>query len=396
MGEEPVKDSKSFVIFSAQYPPHMGGVEFFTRNIARALAGLGHRVLIVTNDTEGLGAGLSEEEGLEILRLPCHPLFSGRLPLPLNNSERRALLRRLNSRRFDGVLVNARFYPHSLLGMRLARSMGLTPVVLDHGSAWLSFSKPLLDPIVRLYERSLTMYGKRRYKPRYYGVSKKSSEWLNTFGIRSCGEISNSIDALEYRDQASARDFKKELGLSGDAFIVAFVGRLIPEKGVRVLIEASQSDALVKRGVVFLLAGDGPLASEVEAAQGLSLRWLGRLGRYDVSALLQQANVLCLPTRSEGFSTTLLEASACGCPSIVTDVGGARELIPSEDFGTIIPTSGVVDVIDACLNLADNRDLAEAQGKKCREWVENSFSWRASASSLVDAFNMSCYYSRVL
>lgn len=379
-------ESKSIAIFSAQYPPHMGGIESFTQNMARALAALGHKVLVVTNDTERLDMGVTCEGDVEVMRLPCRPLVSGRLPLSLNNGKRRALLRELGSRRFDGVLVNARFYPHSLLGMKVARSQGLVPVVLDHGSAWLSFSNPVLDPIVRLYERAFTAYGKLRYKPRYYGISKKSSEWLGTFGIKSCGEITNSIDASEYREQASVRDFKAELGLPDDAFVVAFVGRFIPEKGISSILEASRSEELRSRGVVFLLAGDGPLASEVEAAQGTSLKWLGRLGRPDVSALLQQADALCLPTRSEGFSTTLLEASACGCPSVVTDVGGARELIPSEEYGTIIASMEAAELIRAFSGLVDNRELSANQGEKCREWVERSCSWEASAQSLVKAF----------
>lgn len=379
-------ESKSIAIFSAQYPPHMGGIESFTQNMARALATLGHKVLVVTNDTEGLDTGLTREGDVEIMRLPCHPLVSGRLPLPLNNGRRRALLRELGSRRFDGVLVNARFYPHSLLGMKVARSQGLDPVVLDHGSAWLSFSNPVLDPIVRLYERAFTAYGKLRYKPRYYGISKKSSEWLGTFGIKSCGEITNSIDAPEYREQASDRDFKAELGLPDDAFVVAFVGRFIPEKGISSILEASRSEELRSRGVVFLLAGDGPLAPEVESARGASLKWLGRLGRPDVSALLQQADALCLPTRSEGFSTTLLEASACGCPSVVTDVGGAKELIPSEEYGTIIASMDARELIRTLSRLADNREVAASQGEKCRDWVERSCCWRSSAQSLVEAF----------
>lgn len=376
-------DSKCFALFSAQYPPHMGGIETFTQSISRALADLGNEVLVVTNDTEGLGAGITYEEGVEIMRLPCFPLISGRFPLAKHGSSYRALLEDLNGRHLDGVLINARFYFHSLLGMKVARRHGLRPVVLDHGSAWLSFSNPILDPIVRFYERSLTAIGKAKYDPAYYGISKKSSEWLKTFGIQSYGEITNSIDAAQFRALSSERDFRAELGL-GSAFLVAFVGRLIPEKGVSALIEASKSAELRRRGVVFLLAGDGPLAPAVDAAQGDGLQWLGRLDRPDISALLQQADALCLPTRSEGFSTTLLEASACGCPSIVTDVGGARELIPGEDFGSIIESRDASSVIGAVGRLVDEPGLRSRQSLNCRSLVEREYSWMDSAAGIAD------------
>ena len=114
--------------------------------------------------------------------------------------------------------------------------------------------------------------------------------------------------------------------------------------------------------------------------------WLPRSRLPKERALLQQADALCLPTRSEGFSTTLLEASACGCPSVVTDVGGARELIPSEEYGTIIASMEAAELIRAFSGLVDNRELSANQGEKCREWVERSCSWEASAQSLVKAF----------
>lgn len=371
-------------IFSAQYPPHMGGIETFSRNLATALAVRGNDVIVVTNDTNGAGVGFSEEAGFEVLRLPCYPLVDGRLPLPKLGRNRHMFLADLKGKEFDGVLVNARFYPHSLLGMKFARNKGLVPMVLDHGSAYLSFSNAFLDPIVQAYEHAITTIGKI-YKPAYYGISQKSVEWLLTFGVNANGVINNSIDAPEYRDCCSARDFRAELELNEENFIVAFVGRFIPEKGIETIIEASRRPEIRVRHVVFALAGDGPMSDIVRAAEGVSLRCLGRLGKEDVSALLQQSDALCLPTRSEGFSTTLLEASACGCPSIVTDVGGAKELIPNEEYGTIISSASVNDLSSAIVKLADNPVWRGIQAKNCRKLVEERYSWPSTAALVEDA-----------
>ena len=373
-------------IFSAQYPPHMGGIENFTQNLARALGNRGHAVTVVTNDTNSIGAGWACEDGFDVLRLPCVPLVDGRLPLPKPSTVRRELLKELSAREFDGVLVNARFYPHSLLGMKIARARGLAPLVLDHGSAYLSFSNPLLDPCVRIYEHVMTALGKR-YKPRYFGISHKSVEWLRTFGIEAEGVISNSIDTAEFRECASRRAFRAELELDKDDFLVAFVGRLIPEKGISSIIEASRNCELISRRVVFALAGDGPLADEVKAAEGPNLRWVGRLGKNDVSALLQQSDALCLPSRSEGFSTTLLEAGACGCPAVVTDIGGARELIPDEHYGTIIKSMATSSIIAAIVHLADDSLLLMEQRRDCQSLVEKNYSWNSTAESVENLFS---------
>lgn len=379
---------RSYALFSAQYPPHLGGIENFTQGLAKALVEMGNDVTVVTNDTEKLGEGLVIEDGVNVLRLPCIPLVSGRFPVPLVNRRCRRLLKGLESTRFDGVLVNARFYIHSLIGMRLARKMGLRPVVLDHGSAWLTFSNPALDPLVRFYECAITTYGKRN-KAAYYGISQKSADWLATFGIQAEGVIPNAIDAEEYCRCASGRDFRSELELSDDAFIVAFAGRLIPEKGVKTVIEASEDQALKSKHVVFVLAGDGPMSDEVREAQGESLKWVGRLCKMDTAALFNQANVMCLPSRSEGFSTTLLEASACGCPSIVTDVGGARELIPNGNFGTIIPDMSSSSLVGAVLSLLGDRKRLMCQAKNVRERCA-SYSKRALAEKCVQAFERAC------
>ena len=69
---------KNFAIFSAQYPPHMGGVEIFTQSLARELSAHGNHVTVVANDTEGVGAGKTDEDGVEVFRMPCWPLMNGR------------------------------------------------------------------------------------------------------------------------------------------------------------------------------------------------------------------------------------------------------------------------------------------------------------------------------
>lgn len=368
-----------YVLFSALYPPHMGGIENFTYSLAHALVDRGNEVLVVTNDTNGLGAGFTDEDGVGVLRLPCFPFFAGRFPVPKINSVSHKLWKGIERQQFDGVLVNARFYIHSLDGIRFAKGLGITPVVLDHGSAFLSFSNPVIDPLVRTYERLITTLGKWLH-PDYYGVSSKSVDWLRSFGIAAKGVIPNSIDAESFRETSSGRDFRNELGLDAGSFLVCFVGRLIPEKGIRAILEASRSHRLVEAGVVFVVAGDGALSKEVDDAQGESLRWVGRLSSSDISALLQQSDLLCLPTRSEGFATTLLEASSCGCPSVVTDVGGARELFPNEHFGTIINSMDSAEVEKAIYSLVKNPDVLAEQSLLCRRMVENESSWDKTAS----------------
>lgn len=374
----------SICIFSAQYKPHLGGITNFTENLSQALNKLGNDIVIVTNDTSNSGQGISTENGIEIVRLPCIPLVGGRLPLPVYNSNMLKLRRHLDSKHFDAVLINARFYFHTLYGTKFARKHNIRPIVLDHGSDYIGFSNTLLDPLVHRYEDVITAIGKRR-SPDYYGISAASVSWLEHFGIKAEGVLSNSIDAEKFRDQASERSFRDELGIADSRFLIAFLARLIPEKGVDAVIAASKDPEITRRNIVFAIAGDGPLADDVKSAESPTLRYLGKLDRPDVASLFLQADALCLPSRSEGFATTLLEASACGLPSIVTSVGGAKELIPSPDYGTIIPDRSSEAVISAVCKLADNQQLKQLQSQNCRQLVEQNYSWEASAQRVEHA-----------
>ena len=70
-----------YCIFSAQYVPHVGGIERYTEQLSKTLVSRGHEVDVVTNNTDGVEEFISID-GLTVVRLPCIPLFSGRFPLP--------------------------------------------------------------------------------------------------------------------------------------------------------------------------------------------------------------------------------------------------------------------------------------------------------------------------
>ena len=377
---------KRYAIFSACFLPHLGGVERFTFNAAAELVRRGNSVVVITSNTEHAPSYELFREGFEVIRLPCIPLLNGRLPIPFYTQEYRRLDRHISSMSFDGVLVNTRFYFHSLYGMKVARQHGLTPVVLDHGSGYLSFSNAILDYLVRRYEDCITTFGLRHFAPHYFGISEKSSAWLSHFGISSRGVINNSIDADSYQSESSNRDFRTELGIGSSTFLVTFIGRLIPEKGIAAILEAAKSPLFDGRNIKFAIAGDGPLRQIVDTACD-NVTYLGRLNQQDIASLLLQSDLNCLPSRSEGFATTLLEASSCSCPSIVTDVGGARELIPNDRYGTILSDASATSIAEEICRLYDNPKLLDIQRRSCHELVKTCFSWDKTAQALESALS---------
>lgn len=371
-------------MFSTRYAPNVGGVESYTEHLARTLVRLGIRVIVVTSNTHGLESRTSES-GFDVVRLPCRNLLGGRYPVPQRNAEYRRLVSWLEAQAIDCVVVHARFYPHSLEGLALADRLGASGIVVEHGSAHLTMGHTFVDLAVRAVEHAMTRRV-MRHRPRFFAVSRKASAWLGHFGIASSGELPNAIDADAFASLASERDFASELHLEDDAFIVAFAGRLVPEKGALALARAIASlEKEEGAPVCALIAGAGPESHAIEALGCKRVHALGKLSREDLAALLHRADAMALPSRSEGFATALLEAAACKTPAIVTAVGGTDELIPDQRFGVLLADARPETVAQALRKAAGNRALTASQGEAAYRRAKDRCSWDETARLLLEA-----------
>lgn len=329
----------------------------------------------------------TQQDGVEVLRLPCRPLLGGRLPLLRRTAATRRAMEELAASAPDRVVVNTRFYGLSLAGARFALRTGAPAFVVEHGSAHLSLGNPLADKVVEAYEHRATGRIKACGHP-FCGVSAASLSWLSHFGIEGRGVVPNAIDLEAFAENASARDFRAELGVPEGTFLVAFVGRLVPEKGVDALLQAAQELArrLPEGSMAFAFAGDGPLAAAVAQASG-NVFATGRLNAPDVAALLRDADVLCLPSRSEGFATTLLEAAAVGTPPVVTHVGGVEELGIADRRGIVLQDADPTTLAAALQEAHARRGECPAWGTRLHELAAQTASWTPSADALETLFD---------
>jgi teichuronic acid biosynthesis glycosyltransferase TuaC len=126
---------------------------------------------------------------------------------------------------------------------------------------------------------------------------------------------------------------KARLGVSGPLIVTA--GALIERKGQRLALAA-----LEHLDATLLLVGDGPDRGAIEQRireRGLDtrVRLLGNRPHEELPGLLAAADVMVLPTASEGLANVWVEALACGTPVVTGDVGGAREVIDRPEAGTL-------------------------------------------------------------
>lgn len=375
--------SRTYAIFSAQYLPHVGGVETFTANLAHQLVLGGDGVCVVTSARAGVPEVETQEDGVRIVRLPSTQLMGGRLPLSRHGSRERSLLSAVSGLGIDRVLVNTRFYGTSVTGLRFARDLHVPAVLLDHGSAWLTFGRgAALDAAAHAWERRMTAKDVS-LGATFAGISEKSAAWLSTFGTKTSLVIPNAIDAVAFRGESSGRDFRFELGIPNDKTLVVFVGRLAPEKGPERLLAAME---LLGGRYDCVLAGEGTLRPQLERDLPANAHLVGNLGHADLSALLSQADVFCLPTRSEGFCTSLLEAGAWGVPCVVPDVGGAREVLchDGNTFGRITPDREPATMADGIRQVV--AAWTSEQTLELRTHVQRDLSWPQTVQALERAY----------
>lgn len=375
-------DNSYICIFSALFEPHVGGVEAYTKGLATALAKKGNKVIVVTMNTESAPSE-DEIDSIKILRLPCYNLLKGRYPIPKKNADYRKAWKTLETLNIKSVIINTRFYPLSIEAARFASNAGIRPIVIEHGSAYLTLGNHVVDPFIHRAE-SILIDQIKKYDPHFYGVSKKASEWLSQFGIKADGEIHNAIDYAQFCNESSDRNFRKELGIGSDSVLISFAGRLVPEKGIIELIEAGR---LLEKTpeITIAIAGDGPLFLKAAKTKPDNMILLGGLSRKDLAALMLQSDACCLPSRSEGFSTVLLEAAACGTPPIATDVGGMQEIAPNNQFGILISSMQPLDIANAIQAACRSEIGLKQMGKNVKTRVENKYTWGETAKEAISA-----------
>jgi glycosyltransferase involved in cell wall biosynthesis len=161
----------------------------------------------------------------------------------------------------------------------------------------------------------------------------------------------NGVDTEQFhpRDKQASR---RELGLPADRALVLYVGGLIERKGVRTLIEALAHDS--SRPVALYLAGEGP---QLDALKALAARngvtervhFLGKVGKDQVHLWMSAADMLVLPSYSEGRPNVVLEAMANGTPVVATAVNGTTELIRGGEDGLLFEPGDVAGLA-ACVS----------------------------------------------
>lgn len=213
--------------------------------------------------------------------------------------------------------------------------------------------------------------------------SVKQQEYWKSHGFNGPSiAIPNGIDASLFSPPTySARiEAKKRLGLDESEFVVGMIAAFRPEKNHFGLVRAI--DLLRSQGVAatVLFVGDGPLRGDVEAMVAKvhledKVIFVGQ--KADVRPFLSaiDVGVIC-STSVETFSLAALETMATETPMIMTDIGGASEMVAHEVSGIIVPPGDVGSLV-AALHLMNDAGLRKTLAHEARRSIERHFTVEA-------------------
>jgi glycosyltransferase involved in cell wall biosynthesis len=215
-------------------------------------------------------------------------------------------------------------------------------------------------------------------------VSEYMARFVREVGVwpgRRLVAIPNGLDIAAFdaaSPPAQVSALRRELAPDGRRLIGA-AGRLEPEKGFDVLIDAMAGVAEREPSARLVIAGGGSRRDELQAQivrLGLSerVRLLGP--RRDLPALMHAVELFALSSWSEPFGLVLLEAMAARRPVVATNAGGAPEVVVDGQTGTLVAPGDAAGMADALVALLADRDRALVYGAAGRARVEAVFPLR--------------------
>jgi len=223
---------------------------------------------------------------------------------------------------------------------------------------------------------------------KFVAVSKDLYKWLKEIVHIPVGKLAlipNGVDTERFYAGRDAQ-FRAELGIGQDEFVVGTIGRLDRIKNHEGLIDAVRLHNEQYRKVRLVIVGDGPERSKIEKhARMAALKPEPLLLGYrrDVERFYRMFDVFVLNSFGEGMSNTLLEAMASRLPIICTNVGDNAELVADRQRGTVIEPGNVTALADAIAQYVQRPDRSVVYADSAQRFAAENFSLRQMVNKYV-------------
>ena len=263
-------------------------------------------------------------------------------------------------------------YKPDLVGWRAARRVGVPVVSVSHGwtaATWkVRFYEALDRRVLRCMDAVVCVSKAQADKVRRAQVPQEK-----------IATIVNAVSAEAFT--APSREYRAKLeGLfaTPPRWIVGAAGRLSPEKGVGVLVEAAAQVVKQLPDAGFVVFGDGPLRGDIEAAiakHHLQGRFVLAGFRHDLTQWLPNLDLGVMSSFTEGLPVILLETFAAGVPMVATTVGGIPEVLVDGETGRLVAPGQPRQLAERIVELLRDESKRLEMGRRARDKVRRDFSF---------------------
>ncbi len=374
-----------------EFPPRIvGGIARHCFGLGKALVAEGYDVHVVTLDFPG--APMYEEiEGLKVHRVKIelgHPHFITWTFLLNHFLEKKVAM--LNSDvHFDIIHIhdwltgtagiNSKYYLNKPLvstvhSTEIGRTQGLhspDSYLIDSLEWWI------------IYEAKKVIICSNSMKTKLEGHFHVPPE-KNLV-------IPNAIDISKYKRTINRNAVKKRYNLHSDDKLVLYIGRLVPQKGVEYLIQATPQLLQNNNNLHIFIIGDGWSRTSLETlanstVHGNKIRFLGFIPDSEVVNLFLVADVLVIPSIYEPFGIVALEGMAAGVPVVAANVGGLAEIIDHDQTGVLVYVENPDSIAWGVNKVISNPEYSRRLIQNAKKKVQKEYSWSAVAKKTIKIY----------
>jgi len=371
------------LLVTNDFPPKVGGIQSYLWELWRRLPP--DRFAVLTSPHAG-AADFDAAQPFEVRRTP-EPVL---LPSPVMTRR----IRRMAADFGAEAVVLDPAVPLGLVGPEL----GLPYAAVLHGAevtvpGRVPLSRPLLSRVLR-HASLLISAG---------GYPEAEARRATGGRLPPVVQVPPGVDTTRFEPLAAGErsEARARLGLPVGGPLVGSVSRLVPRKGMDVLIRAAAQLATAGRhpDLAVVIAGAGRDRDRLQRLierTGAPVRLLGRVPERDLPAFYACVDVFALCCRSrwggleqEGFGIVLLEAAAAGVPVVAGDSGGSAEAVADGVTGLVVEQPDDPDAVAAALDrLLSDPELRVSQGRAGRARACEQFSYERLAGGLAGALDI--------
>jgi phosphatidylinositol alpha-1,6-mannosyltransferase len=365
------------ILYVGTLPPHPGGTAIVGYQILCGLAKRGHQIRAIAPATpEVFVAGdpfASAHRELGITRFEVAD-FERIANIPPTDNYR--LLEGAAIRDIFGASIAASRPEVVVIGREsyawhvpdLARAAGIPSLLIIQGGTFHAIVNDF-SPAVR--EAILDQF---RKVDRIVSVAKHLAGSMHGLGFSRVTPIPNPVDVEKFYRRAASPELRRRLGISAEQPTIAYVANLRMLKRPMDVIDSAATVVRRRPDAVFIVIGDGDCRAMMEDACAVkslarNFRFTGWIDHDLMPEYLNLADLVIVPSETEGLALVYLEAQACERVLIASDIPAAREVIEEGVTGFRFPTGDVARLSETILRVADEATLRATIGRKARASV---------------------------